>query len=222
MAESYRALAESENRNAEIAAKKLENCTIKAPCAGIVTDLPIEQVTRISEGEKVAAIRTEDGAGIECSVLTTYEPYLKTGDPVSIVQKLKGGNVSYPGHISEIYDYAEKTTSALGTDESRVKVKVAFDGETAAMKNGYELEVEFFAYQPAQEVISVPNSAVFKEGDQSFVFTVAGGKARKTQIEPGHKGSSRTEVLSGLAEADTVVINCNNQDLEDGVSVSEE
>ena len=222
MAESYRAQAESENRQAQILAGKIESCTVKAPCSGIITSLAIENVTHIGEGETAAVIKTDVGAGIECSVLTTYEPYLKEGDSVNIVQKLRGGDVTRKGHITHIDQYAEQNTSAIGLDESRVKVKTEPDESIDQVKDGYEFEVEFFTCPEKDDVISVPNSAVFKDAGNDCVFEIRGGKAVKTQIESGHRGNSRTEVLSGVSEGDSVIINANTQDLEDGVRVSEQ
>jgi len=219
MAESYRALADSEQKQADILAKKIDSCSIKAPCDGIITALPVEKVSHIAEGDSIATIKTDDGFSIESNVLTTSEPYLKTGDSVNIVQKLKGGDTTYKGHINQIYDYAEKSTSALGIDEYRVKVKTELDDKTVKMKDGYEFEVEFFTYPASDNVISVPNSAIFKDGDVSCIFKTDGKKAVKTQVKTGHKGNSRTEILSGISDGDTIVVNANTQDLEDGVKI---
>jgi|GEM_PF-2862972 len=222
MAESFRAQAESEKKQIEILEKKIADCRILSPCDGIVTDLPIETVTQIKSGDRAAVIRSSGETAVETSVLTTIAPYLKKGDSVNMIQKLKGGDVTYKGRITEISDYADKSTSALGLDEYRIRVKCGFITLLEGMKDGYSFDVEFFAYPPASDVISVPNSAVFKDQGGNCVFTVKENRAKKTVIETGHKGNSRTEVRSGISEGDRIVINANVEGLEDGARVEEE
>ncbi len=221
MAESYRAQAESEKKQAEILDKKIIACTITAPEDGIITALPIDGTSHIEEGAAVAAIKAAGEAYVESSVLTTAAPYLKEGDPVQLIQKLKGGDRTYPGHIKKIYDYAEKTTSALGLDEYRITVRCTLDDAAAEMKDGYSFDVQFYAYPPAEDVISVPNSALFKENDEYYLFTDFLNHARKTKVSVGYKGSSRTEILSGLSAGDRIIVNANAEDLTDGAGISE-
>ena len=59
-----------------------------------------------------------------------------------------------------------------------------------------------------QNVLSVPNSAVRRQGDAAIVSVVdPAGRPRVVTFQPGLVGPDRTEVLSGLSEGQRVVVN---------------
>jgi HlyD family secretion protein len=59
-----------------------------------------------------------------------------------------------------------------------------------------------------QNVLSVPNSAVRRQGDAAIVSVVdRDGRQRVVTFQPGLVGPDRTEVLSGLSEGQRVVVN---------------
>jgi HlyD family secretion protein len=59
-----------------------------------------------------------------------------------------------------------------------------------------------------QNVLSVPNSAVRRQGDATIVTVVdPDGRQRVVTFQPGLVGPDRTEVLSGLSEGQRVVVN---------------
>ena len=61
--------------------------------------------------------------------------------------------------------------------------------------------------QQLDNVLSVPNAAVRRQGGQSTVTVVgAGGDQRTVTFEPGVVGAERTQVLSGLFDGQEVVI----------------
>ena len=59
-----------------------------------------------------------------------------------------------------------------------------------------------------QNVLSVPNAAVRRQGDAAIVSVVdRDGRQRVVTFQPGLVGPDRTEVLSGLSEGQRVVVN---------------
>jgi HlyD family secretion protein len=58
-----------------------------------------------------------------------------------------------------------------------------------------------------EDVLTVPNSAVRKRGDQSSVTTIdADGVQQQTRFQAGLVGDDRTQVISGLREGQQVVL----------------
>lgn len=147
---------------------KLTRCTVRAERDGLVIDLPAESQSRVSPGDALVTVREDAACVLEVRVLTNEEPYLKTGDPVTLTQKLKSDRLTYQGRISQIDDYAEKTVSALGADEFRVRICVEI-ADGAALKDGYELEAMFTIYEN-DAALTVPNSALFREDGADCLF----------------------------------------------------
>lgn len=197
--------------------EKLERCTIRALCDGIVSALPAESLSDVSEGELVATVRESAGLRLEVNVLTNEEPFLKVGDAVTLTQKLKGQQTTYTGKIREIGGYAEKSVSATGADEYRVRVVVDLP-ENSGLKDGYELEARFTTYS-SDAALTVPNSALFKVDGKDCLFVANGWSAELRNVEIAHKASIRTEIASGLSEGETVVSDANREGLEDGAII---
>ncbi|MBP3205002.1 MAG: efflux transporter periplasmic adaptor subunit, partial [Lachnospiraceae bacterium] len=122
--------------------------------------------------------------------------------------------------ISAIYDYAEQTVSSLGNDEYRVKVIIALKDATD-LKDGYEINVVFDVFNQ-DNVISVPNSAMFKKDDTYHVFVVRNDKAQMVPVEILHRGGTRTAISGGISAGDVVIFDANTDDLVDGSSVDVE
>ncbi|MBQ7265943.1 MAG: efflux RND transporter periplasmic adaptor subunit [Firmicutes bacterium] len=208
---------DEENSAIALIDEKIEKCTVKAPCSGVVTELAVKDKNRVASGESIAVIRPESPYKIEVDVLTNSEPYLKVGDTVQLTHKLKSSELNFKGTITEIYDHAEKSQSALGTDEYRVKTVITPEGNVS-IKDGYEINATF-ALISQKNVISVPNSALFKVEGEDHLFTVKDGSAVFTKVKTGHKGATDTVITEGLNEGDTVIINSNTEGLTDGTKV---
>jgi HlyD family secretion protein len=58
----------------------------------------------------------------------------------------------------------------------------------------------------SDDVLAVPLSAIFREGDGWAVFVAEGTTARLRGIEIGRRNASFAEVLSGLEADDTVIL----------------
>ena len=66
--------------------------------------------------------------------------------------------------------------------------------------------------------LTVPSSAVIREGAKSYCILVVDGKAVRKPVTPGLEDSSRAEILSGL-QGDEAVVKANAASLVDGQAV---
>lgn len=69
-------------------------------------------------------------------------------------------------------------------------------------------------------VLRVPVSALFRKGDDWAVFAVADGRAQTTAIKIGNRNTRTAEVLSALAENQSVVVHPSDR-IRDGVAVQQ-
>jgi HlyD family secretion protein len=213
------ALIEGENIAIDRLKEKIANCAIKARASGYISDLSVKNISHVYEGQTVATIKAQDSLTVKTQILTSYEPYLRVGDRVKIIHKLRGQDVVYAGVINEIYDFANETTSALGLKEYRVDVLIAIDDADAALKPGYEVTVEFLVFSEKNQ-IAVPNAAVFEVDDVNYVFKAKGKKAVRTPIAVSYKTNTETVIASGLDADDQVIADANVEGLADGVKIS--
>ncbi len=57
--------------------------------------------------------------------------------------------------------------------------------------------------------ISIPQSAVLKDGDKTVVFVAEGSGYKKRQVTAGIQGNDRVEIIDGLSAGDKVVVKGN-------------
>lgn len=200
---------------------RITKCRVTAAQAGIVTALPVKDMSVIQEGETAAVLGGMEETSVEADVLTSAAPYLKAGSPARITLKLRGKNESYEGTVSQIYDYAEKGTSSLGFHEYRVHVKLSLkEPEALKGKEGYGVTVEFLLYNK-ENVLTVPSDAVFESDGQDFVYQVQNGKAVKLPVEVEYDTGIQAVIASGLQEGDSVIQKAGEEGIYDGVAVKE-
>ena len=73
------------------------------------------------------------------------------------------------------------------------------------LKNGQTAQAAVLTNE-VDDVLSVPNSAVRRQGDRSTVTVLGFNGPRTVEFQPGVVGDQRTQVLSGLTAGDEVIV----------------
>lgn len=212
------AMAEAEKSAVQNLETKIADCRITAPISGYISNFRLQNLSRVNPGEVIAIIKNSDTLTVEVSVLTSYAPYLRVGDSVSIKQRLKGKDMVYPGKIAKIYDFAEESISPLGLKEHRVKVELQLDEYAEQLKSGYEVEVEFQVFKAEQQLV-IPNTAVFKTADKYYVFVNKEGHAAKQEITYSYRTNQETVIQSGVAVGDEIISDANIDGLQENIRI---
>ena len=120
--------------------------------------------------------------------------------------------------VRTIEPQAQTKTSALGVEEKRVDVIGDFVGPTPTFGDNFRLDVHIVLWQ-GEDVLSVPNSALFRLGDDWNLFVVEGSRAYIRKVSPGHRSRTDTQILNGIDEGDEVIVHPPNG-LTDGARIS--
>ena len=83
--------------------------------------------------------------------------------------------------------------------------------------DGYRVEARFVLWE-GDDVLQLPTSALFRQGEGWAVFVVEGRRARLTPVEIGQRAGLATQVVSGL-KAGTRVVGHPDDKIDDGVRV---
>jgi membrane fusion protein, multidrug efflux system len=73
----------------------------------------------------------------------------------------------------------------------------------------------------AKEVLAVPRAAVQPEGENNFLYTVAGGRAQRRDVGLGLEDGDWVEITDGGIAAGQRVVVVGNYELADGMTVAE-
>jgi HlyD family secretion protein len=110
--------------------------------------------------------------------------------------------------------------SALGVEEKRVDVIADFIDSKPSFGDNFRVDTHVVVWQ-GNDVLSIPNSALFRSGDDWMVFVVESGRAYLRKVAIGHRSRTDTEITEGISEGEAVIVHPPNG-LADGARVTGE
>jgi len=219
-------VAASQSRILE-AQQAVDNCTIKAPFAGIVVskDAQVgEMVSPVSAGggftrTGIATIVDMNSNEIEVDVNESYIARVKDGQHVTAILDAYP-DWEIPSHVRTIIPTADR-------QKATVKVRISFDKLDPRILPDMGIKVTFLGEEhkeapgakAAVAMPLIPQTAVRDDGGKKVVFLVKDDRLERRAITLGGTRGSDTEVAAGLAVGDIVVVN-GPPDLHDGQSVA--
>lgn len=144
---------------------------------------------------------------------------VQLGQKVSVTSKVVG-NTALSGVVAEIAPQAVSQPSLQGSTPPSVGVKVNLEKVPAELKPGYTVDLTITT-ATKNNVLAIPQEALFQEGGKNFVFKVINNILAKTEVSIGLAGTTLQEITSGLKAGDLVVLNPTAQ-LANGLPVTPE
>ncbi|MEK7953572.1 efflux RND transporter periplasmic adaptor subunit [Luteolibacter soli] len=179
---------------------------VKSPVSGRLLNVMQESETVVTAGTPIAEIGDPVDIEIEAEILSRDAVAMKPGDAVSIEQW--GGPQPLEARVRRIEPAAFTKISALGVEEQRVFVLCDLVNPTEqakALGDRYRVEVRVAVWH-SDDALVVPAGALFREGNLWKTFVFRDGKAQSITLEAGKTDGHFTEVVSGLAAGDEVLL----------------
>lgn len=185
---------------------------VRAPASGSVLSVINESAGVIPEGTPLMSIGDPASIEVVVDLLSREAVRVKVGDRVEISQW--GGEVPLSGRVERIEPFGRLKVSALGIEEQRVNLIIGFDAaslpQAARLGHGYQLDAKFILWSKA-DALRVPIGALFRGADGGWrVFVVESGRARQRSVKIDHINDEFGEVVAGLSEGQTIILNPGN------------
>lgn len=178
---------------------------VLAPASGRVLKIIQDSEATVLPGTPLVDIGNPLDLEVVADLLSTDAVQIKVGAPV----RIDGwGGQPIKGKVVRVDPAGFLKVSALGIEEQRVRVTVDFNDPPQAwsqLGHDYRVAVHVTTWS-AQDVLTVPVSALFRKGDQWVVFADENGRARAKPVDIGHRNNRFAEVVSGLTAGDRVVV----------------
>lgn len=207
--ETARAAFERAESDAMAARAALEDRRITAPFGGTLGLVDVDPGAYLTPQNVIATLSDLATVRVDLALPERYFGDVKVGQSVDI---------TVPAYSDETFQGAVKTREHAVTLGSRsFQVRVDIDNSDRKLVGGMlaQTKLIFETY----EGLAVPDDAIISEGDRTYVYAVADGKAQQRDIEVGRSLDALTEVTEGL-EADTRVVVTGWSTLRDGAAVS--
>lgn len=187
--------------------------TVTAPCAGTVTAVNLVRGGMASSAQPAVVIAENGAVEVATSVAEDVYMDIRKGDNAGVVISALSDDM-VNGTISEVPAAANAQTSLYD-----VSVSLPADVKPPI---GAFATVTFYTDRRS-DTISVPTEAILTGADdEQYVFVVdtyaEGDTAVRVTVETGLVSNTDTEILSGLAEGDRVVVKGQSY-LSDGAAV---
>jgi HlyD family secretion protein len=182
-----------------------EQIKLTSPVRGRVLHVFRESAGVVSAGEPLIEVGDPALLEVVVQVLSQDAVALRAGMPATLGHW--GGEGEIRGHVRRVEPAAFTHISALGVEEQRVNVVLDLDEPAAGgalLSDGFALEARILTWS-GNDVVQIPTSALFRQGDGWAVFLVQGGKATVRKVTVGHRGPLSTEVLEGASVGDLVI-----------------
>lgn len=180
---------------------------VYSPADGVLTRIFVTSEGIVQAGTPLAEISKPSQLEVVADVLSADATQIRPHMPVMIENW--GGDGALPAIVRTVEPQAFTKVSALGVEEQRVNVIADFVKPPDRLGDNYRVDVRVILWE-GKDVLRVPESALFREGEEWKVFVIEGGKARSRTVTLGHRSPSFAQVLGGLNEGETVILHPPN------------
>lgn len=224
--EAARSRAESASHEVEVASAALLAANqsesparaavkVQAPTRGKVLRVVEESERVVVAGAPLVELSNPSMLEVVIELLSTDAVKVSPGAHVFIEEW--GGSEALEARVRMIEPSAFTKVSALGIEEQRVNVVADLTTPAAALGDGYRVEGRITVWQ-ADNVLQVPVSALFRQGESWCLFVVENGEASLRQVEVGQRTPFEIEIKSGLDEGAQLIIHPSNQ-IQEGLRI---
>lgn len=168
---------------------------IRSPMDGIVSDRHAEVGMLANPGQTLLTVYDPTVMRLDAPVPVRLTDYLAIGDPLDV--RLERPDTVIPGRINRIVSEIDPRTRTQ-------TVQIMLDTDDLKILPGTFGRLQLGAAE--QRVIMVPASAVYRVGQLEFVQIVEEDRAIRRLIKTGAMDGHRVEVLSGLQDGETILV----------------
>lgn len=174
--------------------------SLTAPIAGIVVERNATIGATVGSDASLFKIIDISRVWIDANV------FEKDLERVRFGQEVKVAVTAFPG--SSFAGKVILVSSVVDPETRSVKVRTEVSNPDGRLKPDMFANVEIVT-DLHRTAISIPQSAVLKDGEKTVVFVVDGSGYKKVQVTTGIQSNDRVEIIDGLKEGDKVVVKGN-------------
>jgi RND family efflux transporter MFP subunit len=184
---------------------------VRAPFAGIVTELSVTQGQRVQADSTAMLLAKQDALVASLGLEQEDAVRAAPGMPVTLRSVLRPG-APVLSEVDEVHAMVDPQTRLV---DALVRIPKTSAAELVV---GATMQGEITLRQV--DVLVVPRSAVLEDGQGSYVFVVEGHRARRVSVTRLLSRDQQVGITGGLSAGDQVV-KTGNYELRDGMAVRE-
>ena len=178
---------------------------ITAPVSGRILQISDRSERVVREGDVLMQIGDPNDLEIVADYLSMDAVRIEAGQRVIIDNW--GGEKPLEGKVRLVEPFGFLKVSALGIEEQRVNVIVDFVSGAGRERlgHGYQVETRVVLWDE-DEVLAVPLTALFRDGDKWALFVEEDGRAGMRHVETGQQNGVIAEIRAGVSAGERVIL----------------
>lgn len=186
----------------QMAQSVYESNFIKAPIDGVITKVDAKAGEIASMNIPMISMISNGTFQIESFMPEINIAQIKLGDEANVTLDAYGTNVSFFAKVAEI-DPAETVRDGVST----YKIKLQFSEADERIKSGMTANVLITTNKKLNTIV-IPQGVIVEKNNKKFVQIKKDNLIEDREIVIGGKSSlGQTEVISGLADGDVILLN---------------
>jgi HlyD family secretion protein len=180
--------------------------SVYSPVSGQVLRIVNESEGVVASGTPLVEVGNPGLLEVVVDLLSADAVRVQSGQRVVI--EAWGGDQPLDGVVERVEPFGFTKVSALGIEEQRVNVVIDITSPRERWErlgHGYRVEPRIVLWE-SPDVLRVPLSALFRQGDQWAVFVEHAGHAELREVETGQGNGLHAEVRAGLEAGERVVL----------------
>ena len=175
----------------------LEKTKIKAPFSGIIHDIKVSPQEHVTSGRELFTLVNIDRIRVHAKVLESEIGKMKVGREVDLKFS------AYPGKIFK--GEVKAISPVINPQDKTCNVIIDVANPEKEIKPGMHVEVEIAA-EIHKDKLLIPQDAVLVRSGRKLAFVVEEGLAKWRYIDVGLENEDYAEVLDGVKEGESVII----------------
>jgi len=170
----------------KIAQMELDKTRIRAPFAGIITDIKISPREHIDAGRELFTLVNISQIRVKAKVLESEIGKMSVGREVDLRFS------AYPGKVFK--GLVEAISPIVNAEDKTCAVHISVNNPTEEIKPGMHAEVEIAA-EIHKDKLLVPQESILVRGGRKLVFVVEGELAKWRYVQIGLENEDFAEIL---------------------------
>ena len=192
---------------------RLKDRLIIAPFAGVVGLRNISVGAFVEPGDPITTLDDDSQMRLDFSVPAIFLGAVKVGQPIEASTPAYGSNM-FKGEIISLDSRIDPVTRSF-------VARAMLPNPDFVLKPGLLMEVNITSNP--REVLVIPEGALVPDADKQFVYVVNEDEqgatlAQKTEVQIGGRRPGEVEILAGLKEGQSIVIDGTIK-LRDGMAI---
>ena len=174
---------------------------VSAEYEGVITAVSIEEGGSVKKGTAVVTLNNFEDVTVCVDVADEDMKSISVGDPVNLDFEAFP-DTDFTGKVSDIGDATINST----TLEITYEVTITVDGDVSGLYHGMTADVTFVTDE-VKDVTYVSDRALQEEDGVTYVkYRDEQGEIQTKQVTAGFTDGNNTEIVEGLTEGDTVLV----------------